>query len=83
MHGFGLSYDRCESGQHKAGEHFGREAVRYDEHFLADTARGVGQYFHGTALFATQTHRTELLPKLTDVQSFYRVALHAEGRAQG
>jgi hypothetical protein len=31
--------------------------VRYDEHFLANTARGVGQRFQGTALFATQTHR--------------------------
>jgi hypothetical protein len=31
--------------------------VHYDEHFLAETARGVGQYFEDMALFPTQTHR--------------------------
>jgi hypothetical protein len=29
--------------------------VHYDEHFLADTARGIGQHFEGTALFSVLT----------------------------
>ena len=39
----GLRHHRCEPGEHKTGEHLGREAVHYDEHFHADTARDVGQ----------------------------------------
>jgi hypothetical protein len=31
------------ASRHKASEHLGREAVHYDEHFQADTARDVGQ----------------------------------------
>jgi hypothetical protein len=34
--------------------------MRYDEHFLAYPARGAGQHFQGTALFATQTHRSQI-----------------------
>jgi hypothetical protein len=60
QHGLGLSHDRRESRQHKAAERFDREAVRYDEHFLADTARSVGQHFQGAALFATETHRHQI-----------------------
>jgi hypothetical protein len=42
-HAPGLGHYRCEPGEHKASEHLGREAVHYDEHFQADTARDVGQ----------------------------------------
>src|SRR5262245_55703668 len=53
----GLGDDRCEPVEHKASEHLGRETVRYHEHFLAETARSVGEHFEGTAPFATKTRR--------------------------
>jgi hypothetical protein len=56
-YGPGFGHDRCESGERRASEHLSCEAVRYDKQFLADAARGVGQCFQGTALFATETHR--------------------------
>jgi hypothetical protein len=55
-HFLGLAHHRCEPGMYKTGYHLGREAMHHDKHFLADTARGVGQHFEGTALFAIQ-HR--------------------------
>ena len=39
----GPSHHCREPGEDEAGEHLGREAVHYDEHFHADTARDVGQ----------------------------------------
>jgi hypothetical protein len=51
----GLAYHPCECGKHKTGEHLGREAIRYDEHFLANTGRSFGKHFEGTALFTAAT----------------------------
>ena len=54
----GFGHDHCEPVEHKASEHLGREAVRNDEHFLAETARSIGQRFEGSAPFTSETpHR--------------------------
>ena len=53
-HGFG--HHSCKLGEHKAGEHLGREAARYEQ-VLRETARGTGELYEGPALFAAETTR--------------------------